>query len=154
MSVWKEKVQEKYDKEQAAQRLDWFLTITYIYPFILDPEDVEIMRMREEELNIITKVTTYGFFALYGIGLASRMWKRGNYLYFRDWMKHSVLWIGGGLGTGLLWEKFAAEMHYNKILYALADKYNFTPNEVTDLQRNLNEYYIERERMNDITRAQ
>ena len=112
------------------------------------------MRMREEELNLITKISTYGFFALYGIGLATRMFKRGNYLYFRDWVKHTALWIGGGIGFGLLCEKLAAEMHYNKLLYALSDKYNFTPSEVTELQRNLNQYYIERERQMDIARSE
>jgi hypothetical protein len=47
-------------------------------------------------------------------------------------------------------EKIAAELYYNRILLDLADKYNFTPEEVVDLQRNLNEYYIMREREEDL----
>ena len=35
----------------------------------------------------------------------------------------------------------------------MADKYNFTPEEVMDLQRNLNQYYIQKERDNDLKRV-
>ena len=153
MSIWKDRAQGQFKRERAAERLDCFLTITYIYPYVLDPSDVELMAMRDKELSLISKYTTYGFFALYGMGLGYRVLRRGNFPYFRDWVKHSVLLIGCGLGTGMLCEKVAAEMHYNKILVGLADKYNFTPQEVTELQRNLNEYYIEREREEDLAHA-
>uniref|UniRef100_A0A7S3JBU6 Uncharacterized protein n=1 Tax=Euplotes harpa TaxID=151035 RepID=A0A7S3JBU6_9SPIT len=111
------------------------------------------MKMREHELNLISKFTTYTFFTLYGIGLASRVYRKGTYRYARDWMKHLFLFAGGGIGAGLFAEKLACELHYNKVLYLLADKYNFTPQEVTELQRNLNEYYIEREKNEDLARA-
>ena len=153
MSVWRDRKQGQYQREKAAERLDCFLTITYIYPHILDPKDIDLMRKRELELNAITKYTTYGFFALYGLGLLGRIATKGSFPYFRDWVKHLVLGVGGGLGTGLLAEKLSAELYYNKILISLADKYSFTPQEVTELQRNLNEYYIERERQEDLARA-
>ena len=79
--------------------------------------------------------------------------RRGMFPYFRDWLKHGVLCVGGGLGFGMLSEKLACELHYNKVMIKLADKYNFTPQEVTELQRNLNEYYIQKEREMDLAKA-
>jgi hypothetical protein len=35
-------------------------------------------------------------------------------------------------------ERLSSELYYNKLLIQLSDKYNFTPEEVLDLQRNLN----------------
>ena len=60
-----------------------------------------------------------------------------------------------GCGTylsAMLSEKVAAELYYNKLLIQLADKYNFTPEEVMDLQRNLNQYYIKKDRESDIAK--
>ena len=111
------------------------------------------MVLREKELNIICKYTTYSFWAMYGIGLSVSIIRKRSWPYFRDWIKHGFLGICGGLGTGMLSEKVAAEVYYNKILIQLADKYNFTPQEVTELQRNLNEYYLDKERQQDLTSA-
>ena len=63
MSIWKDRSEGQFRKERAAERLDCFITITYIYPHILNPKDLEVMSMREKELDRITKYTTYGFFA-------------------------------------------------------------------------------------------
>ncbi|CAI2382306.1 unnamed protein product [Moneuplotes crassus] len=153
MSLWKERTQGQYQKEKQAERLDCFLTITYIYPHVLDPKDVDTLAKRETELTLISKYFTYGTMALYGLGLAARIYKRGMFPYFSDWVKHAVLFVGGGLGTGLLAEKIACETYYNKILINMSNKYAFTPQEVTELQRNLNEYYIEREREEDLARG-
>ncbi len=66
--------------------------------------------------------------------------------YFRDVMKHTVLCVGGTFASAMLAERLASEMYYNKLLIQLSDKYNFTPEEVLDLQRNLNQYYIKKDR--------
>ena len=112
------------------------------------------MVRRENELTMISKYTTYGVMGLYGLGLAARIFRRGTFPYFSDWVKHAFLFVGSGLGMGLLAEKLSAELVYNKILINLANKYSFTPQEVTELQRNLNEYYIEREREEDLARSE
>ena len=57
-------------------------------------------------------------------------------------MNHSIFALCGFFFAGLIAEKVSAELYYNSVLLDLADKYNFTPQEVTDLQRNLNEFYI------------
>jgi hypothetical protein len=59
--------------------------------------------------------------------------RRGSMPYMRDVMKHMILGIGGTFLFARGAEKIAAEMYYNKILIQLADKYNFTPEEVMDL---------------------
>lgn len=153
MSVWKDRTHKQTQKEKAAERLDCFLTITYIYPQILKPDDLGLLTQREKELSMISKYATYGFFALYGVRIVFSVFARGMFPYFRDWIKHGFLGIGGGLAFGLIAEKVACETYYNQVLISLADKYNFTPEEVTDLQRKLNEYYIERERQDDLARA-
>ena len=58
--------------------------------------------------------------------------------YFKDIVKHTILGVGGTFVFARTAEKIAAEMYYNKVLINLSDKYNFTPEEVMDLQRNLN----------------
>jgi precorrin-6x reductase len=70
--------------------------------------------------------------------------------FFKQIMQHSVMLLGGTMGAALLAEKLAAEFHYNKILIQMSDKYNFTQEEVLDVQRNLNEYYIKKDREVDL----
>ena len=53
--------------------------------------------------------------------------------YFRTFFKHSSLALTGTFCSAFIGEKIAAETYYNKILIGLADKYNFTPEEVMDL---------------------
>ena len=48
-------------------------------------------------------------------------------------MTHSILAGTGTFCAGLAAEKVAAEFYYNKLLISLADKYNFSPEEVMDL---------------------
>ena len=67
-------------------------------------------------------------------------------------MKHSVLALSATFGVALGSERLASELYYNKLLIQLSDKYNFTPEEVLDLQRNLNQYYIKKDRDQDISR--
>ena len=69
-----------------------------------------------------------GYFAL----------RKGTMPYFRQVVKHSILACGGTYVTARIAERGAAEMYYNQVMINLADKYNFTPEEVMDLQRNLN----------------
>ena len=77
---------------------------------------------------------------------------RGRKPYFSDVVKHSILCGTGTLLTANLTERFASEFYYNRLLIDMADKYNFTPEEVMELQRNLNQYYIRKDRENDIQR--
>ena len=65
---------------------------------------------------------------------------------FSTFMKHSVLSLSGTFAVALGSERLASELYYNKLLIQLSDKYNFTPEEVLDLQRNLNQYYIKKDR--------
>lgn len=53
--------------------------------------------------------------------------------YFKDVLTHTILMVGGAFVTARLSEKIAAEFYYNKVLINLADKYNFSPEEVMDL---------------------
>ena len=72
--------------------------------------------------------------------------------YFRSVIKHSILSVSGAFVTALGTERLASELYYNKVLIQLSDKYNFTPEEVLDLQRNLNMYYIKKDREQDLTK--
>lgn len=65
-------------------------------------------------------------------------------------MKHIVLSVGGTFITAMVAERLASELYYNKVLIQMSDKYNFTPEEVMDLQRNLNQYYIQKDRESDL----
>ena len=76
----------------------------------------------------------------------------GSLPYFKDMVMHGILGISGTFGTGYMVEKVAAEFYYNQVMIQMADKYNFTPEEVMDLQRNLNQYYIKKDREADMAR--
>ena len=65
-------------------------------------------------------------------------------------MMHSILCIGGSFCSAYMAEKIASETYYNTVLINMSDKYNFTPEEVMDLQRNLNQYYIKKDREADL----
>ena len=58
---------------------------------------------------------------------------RGRLPYFRNFTKHTILALCGTYGSAMVTEKIAAEIWYNKMLIQMADKYNFTPEEVMDL---------------------
>ena len=88
----------------------------------------------------------YGMCSLASIAMSGRL------PYFRKFLTHSTLALAGTYGSAHLGEWVAAEMYYNKLLIQLADKYNFTPEEVMDLQRNLNQYYIKKDREADISK--
>ena len=78
--------------------------------------------------------------------------RKGTTPYFRDIVSHFILATGGGFASAYLAEKVAAETYYNQVMIQLSDKYNFTPEEVMDLQRNLNQYYIQKDRESDLNR--
>jgi hypothetical protein len=99
---------------------------------------MDLMAQRERELTKIYSYSGRGFFCLYGLTMAGLCLRRGTTPYFKDVIKHSILAVGGTFVVAKLSEKVASETYYNKVLINLADKYNFTPEEVMDLQRNLN----------------
>ena len=99
---------------------------------------MELLALRDKELSMIYRWSAYAFLGGYAIASFGNVVMKRRLPYFRSFMKHSMLATAGTLGTGLLSEKLAAEMYYNRLLISLSDKYNFTPEEVMDLQRNLN----------------
>ena len=113
---------------------------------------MDILAKRDIELTKIFQYGGYGFFGMYALASVGNIAMKGRMPYFRTFMKHSILAGSGTFCAALGAEKLAAELYYNKILIMLADKYNFTPEEVMDLQRNLNQYYIKKDREADLNR--
>ena len=143
MSLWENRKTSAIEKEKAAQRLDCFLSVVYLFPNCLEVKDMELLAKRDKELTQIYKYTGRGFFCAYWMtALGYFAFRRGTTPHFSEMMKHTVLSVGGTFVVSSGVEKVAAEMYHNKILIGLSDKYNFTPEEVMDLQRNLNQYYI------------
>ena len=154
-ALWDDKKQgtSALEKEKAAQRLDCFLSILYLYPNCIDVKDMEMLAKRENELSMIYTYSARGFLALYCLGFVGHFaLRKGTSPYFKDVVQHTVLGLFGTFGTGYVCEKIASEMYYNQVMIQMADKYNFTPEEVLDLQRNLNQYYIKKDREADLKR--
>jgi hypothetical protein len=100
---------------------------------------MELMRRREDELTNIYRYSGYGFFLTYVLGVGSYYILRGKSApLFKSVVKHSILSVSGTFIAALGAERLASELYYNKLLIQLSEKYNFTPEEVLDLQRNLN----------------
>lgn len=100
---------------------------------------MELLGKREGELSKIYRYTGRGFFFSYLAGVTGYYIFKGRSMpFFKNFMKHSILCIGGTFIFALAAERIASELYYNRMLIQLADKYNFTPEEVMDLQRNLN----------------
>ena len=152
-ALWDNKKQSALEREKAAQRLDCFLSILYLYPNAIDVRDMDMLAKREQELNKIYVYSARGFLGLYILGVAGHFGLRmGSMPYFKDVVMHSILGLFGTFGIGKVAEKVASEFYYNQVMISMADKYNFTPEEVMDLQRNLNQYYIKRDRESDLNR--
>ena len=114
---------------------------------------MDLLAKRETELTAIYKYSARGFLGLYLVGaLGYYGLRKGSMPYFKDVTMHVILSVFGAFSVGYLSEKMASELYYNQILIQQADKYNFTPEEVMDLQRNLNQYYIKRDRESDLNR--
>ena len=125
-----------------------------MFPNCLELDDLEIMRKREDDLTKIYKFTGKAFGAAFLIGFAYVfMLRRGSMPYFKDFIKHGILCTAGTFLSAELSDKLAAELYYNRIMMQIVDKYNFTPEEVMDLQRNLNQYYISKDRESDLKRV-
>ena len=151
--LWDNKKQSALERERAAQRLDCFLSILYLYPNCIEPKDMETLAKREDELSLIYRYSGRGFLGMYALAVAGHfLIRKGTMPYFKDVIMHSILGISGTFVSAYLVEKVAAEFYYNQVMIQLADKYNFTPEEVMDLQRNLNQYYIQRDREADLKR--
>jgi len=110
------------------------------------------MAQRETELTKIYKYSGYGFLGTYALASAASIIMKGRMPYFRTAFKHFTLAGCGTFCAALGGEKLAAELYYNRVMISLADKYNFTPEEVMDLQRNLNAYYIKKDRESDLSK--
>ena len=128
--LWSRKQKSQFAKDQAATRLDCFLTVVYLFPNCLDPADVDAMALREKELTKIYVYSGRGFFASYALASLGSCMMRGRLPFFSQVMKHSILAGTGTFVAAALGEKVGAELYYNKLLIQLADKYNFTPEEV------------------------
>jgi hypothetical protein len=101
----------------AATRLDCFLSVVYLFPNCLDPNDVELLAKRDKELTTIYTYSGRGFFFSYLIGLTGFYLLRGKGTpYFKDVIKHTVLCVGGTFSSALFAERLASEMYYNKLL--------------------------------------
>ena len=152
-ATWENRKTSALEREKAAQRLDCFLSILYLYPNCIELKDMDMLAKRENELTTIRKYSAQGFLALYALGVMGHFGMRvGRMPYFRDVIMHTILGIGGTYCAGQGSEKIASEFYYNQVLIQMADKYNFSPEEVMDLQRNLNQYYIKRDREADMQR--
>lgn len=117
MSIWDNKRVTAIEREKASQRLDCFLSVVYLFPNCLDPNDMELLSKRETELTKITQMTGRGFFCLYGLGfIANFAIRRGMMPYFKDVVTHTILMVGGAFVTARLCEKVAAEFYYNRVL--------------------------------------
>ena len=55
MSIWENRKVSAIEKEKAAQRLDCFLSVLYLFPNCLDVNDTDLLQKREEELSKIYK---------------------------------------------------------------------------------------------------
>tara|TARA_B110000285_G_scaffold222762_1_gene277343 strand:- start:708 stop:1172 length:465 start_codon:yes stop_codon:yes gene_type:complete len=151
-SIWGNRKQSALAAEKSAQRLDCFLSVVYLFPNCLHAKDVELLAMRDRELTAIYRYGAYGFLGMYTLASMGSIMMKRRLPYFRQAMKHSMLAGAGTFCAGLAAEKVAAEVYYNKLMISLADKYNFTPEEVMDLQRNLNQYYIKKDREADMNK--
>ena len=141
------------EREKAAARLDHFLSVLYLYPNCLDVDDVELLAQRERELSNIYKMAGRAFFCTYVFGVAAYFgMRKGTMPYFKDIMMQGTLCVAGSFLAANMAEKVSAEMFYNRVMFQMADKYNFTAEEVMDLQRNLNQYYIQKDREADMKR--
>lgn len=152
MSLWENRKQGEVAKDLASQRLDCFLSVVYLFPNCLEARDVELLARRDSELTKFYQYGGYTFFGAYALAAFGSTLMRGRLPFFRTAMKHTILSFCGTYCTALATEKLAAELYYNRLLIQLADQYNFTPEEVMDLQRNLNQYYIKKDREADLAR--
>ena len=128
------------------------MSVVYLFPNCLEPMDVELLAKRDTELQKIYKWSGYGFLGMYALASFGSICMKGRLPFFRTAVKHSILAGTGTFCAALGGEKVAAELYYNQLLISLADKYNFTPEEVMDLQRQLNQYYIKKDRESDLAR--
>jgi hypothetical protein len=103
-------------RDQAAQRLDCFLSMVYLFPNCLESRDVELLARRDKELTNIYRYGAYGFLGTYALAAVGSTIMRGRLPFMRVVVKHTILAGTGTFCSGLLCEKMAAELHYNKLM--------------------------------------
>lgn len=107
--------------------------MVYLFPNCLEARDVDMLAQRDRELTNIYRYSAYGFLGTYAVASTFAIIMKGRLPFFRTAFKHFTLAGSGTFCAAFGGEKIAAEMYYNKVLISLADKYNFTPEEVMDL---------------------
>ena len=152
MSIWDNRKSSQVESDKASERLDCFLSVVYLFPTCLEPNDVELLAKRDTELTNFYRYGAWAFLGLYGAASVGSCVMRGRLPFMRQVFQHTILAGTGTICSGLVIEKVAAEMYYNKLLIQMSDKYNFTQEEVMDLRRNLNQYYIKKDREADLAK--
>mmetsp|Transcript_26181 Transcript_26181/g.34957 ORF Transcript_26181/g.34957 Transcript_26181/m.34957 type:complete len:120 (+) Transcript_26181:70-429(+) len=116
-ALWDNRKTSALEKEKAAQRLDCFLSILYLYPNCIEVKDMDMLAKRERELETIRKYTAAGFMAFYFLGVIGHFAvRKGSMPYFKDVIMHSVLGISGTYCAGQGSEKLASEFYYNQVM--------------------------------------
>ena len=109
------------------------MSVVYIFPNCLEVPDVELLSKRDRELTRTFQIGAYSFLGGYAFLSLANIMMKGRLPFFRTFMTHSILAGTGTYCSAMATEKVCAELWYNKLLIQLADKYNFTPEEVMDL---------------------
>merc|ERR1711976_1031195 len=92
MSLWENRKQSALEREKAAQRLDCFLSVVYLFPNCLEVQDMDLLQQREDELSKIYRTAGRAFFFAYGVGVFGYFaFRKGTTPYFKDVLKHSFL---------------------------------------------------------------
>ena len=113
-ALWDNKKSSALEREKAAQRLDCFLSILYLYPNCIELKDMDMLAKRETELAAIYKYSARGFLGLYFVGaMGYFVIRKGTMPYFKDVSMHLILGCFGAFMTGYFSEKIASEMYYN-----------------------------------------
>ena len=109
------------------------MSVVYIFPSCIEVRDMDLLSQREKELSKIYRYSGWSFAGVYGMCALGSIAMSGRLPYFRKFLTHTTLAMAGTYGSAHVGEWVAAERYYNKLLIQLADKYNFTPEEVMDL---------------------
>ena len=87
-----------------------------MFPNCLEPRDVELLAMRDQELTKIYQYSGYSFLGAYALASTFGIIMKGRLPFFRTAFKHFTLAGSGTFCAALAGEKVAAELYYNKVM--------------------------------------
>ncbi len=130
------------EKKELFRRLDNFLEAIYLSPTYFPKDILFALKFREERLSfwrltgqIFGAATFSTFWIIYKLRINPNF-------FFRNFCYYSLLAGLSAYAFGRFFEFHSNVRYYREMIFKIANDYNISDDEITELQQKFNEFYL------------